>query len=489
MTDHKDQQSPPTPFTGADMRHLIKPRGKGYSLRMATPEALVGTENPWTGKAFGREIKLGLNTREHAEALRMRDVRVGQIRQLEAKALAARGGGIIDLSPEAAEEWRQMRADVSDAQRDGMDHVLVDQLEAAASAGKDTEAKAFGARVFKGAMPLREASEVYLTERSVGNPYGYKPLAVTTALNVRSTIGHLVEFLGGGDPLLQDVTGERAFAFRTKYLTEDKGLTAATVAKHVTLLRGLWSWAINDKRYLKTRTGRPLANPWAIASGGTPKSNTGKTGKAKRGPYSAEQVTKLLSAFPEWGTRQGDILRLLLVTGCRADEIGAIALGNVEPDGSGFDISTGKSASATRYVPITGRAQDLLSERYRAALAMQEGVAVAERRLFPEWPLKPSTGKANSVSQWFTRYRRKALGVDTNGELTLHSLRHTWRTVARRAGVPNDRAEELGGWSDGSGNARSAASIYDHGLEKAQLREAQQAIWDGLEQRGYLEAF
>ncbi|WP_424944820.1 hypothetical protein [Aliiroseovarius crassostreae] len=93
------------------MQHLMKPRGKGYSLRLVTPEVLIGTENPWTGRPFGREIKLGLNTRSHAEAIRLRDIRLGQIRQLEADALASAGQGsvgrILDLSPESAEEWRQ----------------------------------------------------------------------------------------------------------------------------------------------------------------------------------------------------------------------------------------------------------------------------------------------------------------------------------------------------------------------------------------------
>jgi hypothetical protein len=71
------------------MQHLTKPRGRGYSLRMVTPETLVGTMNPWTRKPFSREIKLDLNTRSHAEAVRLRYVRIGQIRQLEAEALAS----------------------------------------------------------------------------------------------------------------------------------------------------------------------------------------------------------------------------------------------------------------------------------------------------------------------------------------------------------------------------------------------------------------
>ncbi|CUH77691.1 hypothetical protein SAMN04488093_1021 [Tropicibacter naphthalenivorans] len=55
---------------------------------MVTPPVLVGTQNSWTKKSFGNEIKLGLNTTSHAEAVRLRDVRIGQIRQLEADAKA-----------------------------------------------------------------------------------------------------------------------------------------------------------------------------------------------------------------------------------------------------------------------------------------------------------------------------------------------------------------------------------------------------------------
>jgi hypothetical protein len=151
---------------GNDMRHLIKPRGKGYSLRMLTPPVLVGTENPWTGKPFGKEIKLGLRTRGHPDALRIRDVRVGQIRQLEADAITASGkggiGSIMDLSPEAAQDWRKMRSEAAEDELEGYDQVLSSQLEAAADAGKMDQAKAFGALVFKGAMPLEKALEQYL---------------------------------------------------------------------------------------------------------------------------------------------------------------------------------------------------------------------------------------------------------------------------------------------------------------------------------------
>ena len=185
VMDHIEPKPSAAGSQEPDMKHLIKPRGRGYSFRMVTPEVLVGTENPWTGKPFGKEIKLGLHTQRHAEAVRLRDVRLGQVRQLEADALASNGrksvGRIIDLSPENAAEWRE----AYNEQPDAVDFVLGEKLEKAAEAGFEEQAQDFGKMVFRGALPIDKALEMYLEERSAGNPYGYDPLAVTTALNAR----------------------------------------------------------------------------------------------------------------------------------------------------------------------------------------------------------------------------------------------------------------------------------------------------------------
>ncbi|WP_227268744.1 hypothetical protein [Roseobacter weihaiensis] len=197
MMDHT-RASPSGPCVSElDMRHLTKPRGKGYTMRLIAPEVLVGTGNPWTGKPFGREIKLGLNTRSHAEAVRLRDIRLGQIRQLEADALAQRGrrsvGRIIDLSPESAAEWRQMREEAKDP--DSIDYVLTDKLEKAERAGFGKEAKRFADVVLKGKLPLAEALEQYLEDRRPGNPLGLDPLKPATMADVRSSMRHLQAFL------------------------------------------------------------------------------------------------------------------------------------------------------------------------------------------------------------------------------------------------------------------------------------------------------
>lgn len=470
------------------MRFIVKPRGKGYSLRMTTPDVLVGTENPWTSKPFGREIKLGLNTRSHAEAIRMWDIRVGQVRQLEADALMNAGkrglGRIIDLSPESALEWRKMRDEAEDPE--GLEYVLTDELEKAERRGHRDAARSFAAIVFKGAVPIERAVEQYLEDRCEGNTFGYDPLAKTTALNVRSTVKHLLEFFAAETPTLNDVTADKAFAFRTHYLPVKVGLKPQTVAKHTTLLRGLWAWAITDKRYLKTRSGKPLPNPWIVEEKGTPRKKAAKgSGENSRTAYTAEQVGELLGGFPTWGTRQGDILRLALVTGCRVDEIGALGLRHVKPDGSGFSIPKGKTDNAKRFIPVVEDAQRLLLDRIKAVEDLQAELTTEEQRLFPEWPLKPTTGKVNSVSQWFTRYRRQTLGAATDGKLAMHSFRHTWRTVARQAGAAEDRIRDLGGWE----GKKDTADRYDHGLHEEQLREVQLVIWRSLSAQGYLKEF
>lgn len=491
MTDHRAGASGLAGQGGPDMKHLMKPRGKGYTLRMKTPEVLVGTTNPWTEKPFGREIKLGLNTRSHAEALRLRDVRVGQVRQLEAEAQASTGqphvGRIIDLSPENAASWREMREEAGDSE--GLDHVLIDALEKASRAGKEDEAVRFAKNVFEGAVPLADALEAYLEDRSEGNPYGYDPLAIKTALDMRTAIRHLSAFLGHDDPTLSDVTADVAFRFAREYLPVTRGLKPQTTAKHRTLLRGMWAWAIVDKRLLRDKHGKPLQNPWVTEERGTPGRKTAqKAAKLKREPFTSLHVEKLLRGYPSWGSRQGDIMRLALATGCRSDEIGSLKLTQVRMDGSGFNITKGKSENALRLIPLVGNAQSLLASRVEAVTEIQHDIAEEEQRLFPEWPVGPTTRKTDAIAKWFTLYRRAKLGEETDGKLVMHSFRHLWRTTARRAGVTEDRIHDLGGWDDEKGR-KSASRVYDHGLTEDLLREAQAKVWAELDDKGFLVAF
>lgn len=148
---------------------------------------------------------------------------------------------------------------------------MLNEIEKASRAGKDIEAARFAKSVFEGAVPLRDALEQYLEDRSVGNPDGNDPLAIKTALDVRTSIRHLSDFLRQDEPTLSDVTTDAAFRFKSEYLPLTRGLKPQTTAKHMTLFRGLWTWAIVDKRLLRDKRGKPTLNPWAVEESGTPK--------------------------------------------------------------------------------------------------------------------------------------------------------------------------------------------------------------------------
>lgn len=128
-------------------------------------------------------------------------------------------------------------------------------------------------------------------------------------------------------------------------------------------------------------------NPW-IFQKSVPRAS--RSDQPTREDFIPQEFSKLLQAAPA-GTHKGDLIRLAIVTGCRADELATISLESTEEDGSGFYLTHGKTSNALRYVPVPAKARELLQRR--AALNDPSG------RIFPEWPIRGSSGKAAAVSQ------------------------------------------------------------------------------------------
>ncbi|MCT8159519.1 tyrosine-type recombinase/integrase [Pseudoruegeria sp. SHC-113] len=463
------------------MRYLVQPRGPGKSwvFRMVTPHDLVGVPNPWDGKPLGKEIKRGLGTRQLTEARKRRDIALGDIRRLQ--------DGLSDgetFSLASAVQWREtILADQAEAEaRDdgsnvGSEFVLHHMLEQAEARGIPRDQLKRFARVATGkGFPLDVAHSQYVEARKVGNAFGFAPLKRTTIMNLDTAIKHLRAHLSdeAKTACLEDVTPEVALRFRDVYLPSARshrspeGLSAQTVAKNVNLLKQLWLWAIESGHL-----GRKARNPWEFRRG--LRRSAGNREQVRQ-DYQPKEFSKLLKATSR-GTKEGDLIRLAIATGCRADELATISSAQVRNDGSGFDLTDGKTKNARRFIPVVGDARALLQDRVAA-----HGPT---GRLFPEWPIRPASGKAAAVSQWFTRFRRKELGKESDGRLALHSTRHTWRTVARRANVDEAAINDLGGWA----GPRKSNSAYDHGLLEGQLVEAQGKVWDELQRAGYLDGF
>ncbi|WP_170833491.1 tyrosine-type recombinase/integrase [Litoreibacter albidus] len=464
-----------------DMHYLVQPRGSGRSwvFRMVTPPNLVGVPNPWDGKPLAKEIKRGLGTRRLPEARKLRDIALGDIRKLQ-NSLGEREA----FSLASAVDWRdQVEAANIKAQEDGdpfnvgVEFVLGDKVEQASARGIPHDQIKRFARVATGAgYPLVFAHSQYVEARRVGNPYDYNPLKRTTVMSLDTAMKHLRAFLedDAETACLEDVTPQLARRFRDEYLPSirhgrsPQGLSPQTISKNINLLKMLWVWA-DENDHLPA----DYNNPWVFKRG---ISRSSSQREQVRQDYQPKEFSKLLGKT-ERGTKEGDLIRLAIATGCRADELAMIASSQVRKDRSGFDLLDGKTKNASRFIPVVGSARELLQARVET-----HGKS---GRVFPEWPVRPASGKAAAVSQWFTRFRRKVLGKETDGRLALHSTRHTWRTVARRAGVDEAAINDLGGWA----GPRTSSSVYDHGLREEQLEKAQQSVWDELERMGYLRGY
>lgn len=453
------------------MRYIEQPKGPGtaYRFRMKTPKDLLGSPNPWSdGKTFGTWIIRPMAGERHLpSAKKLRDIYLAEVRKLEMQYRARRR-----FSLERAELWAEaLREDQED---DLVRHLIYDEAERA----PDADRRAFFKVATATTLPLSRSVQLYLEERAPDNAYGNKPLGRTSANEVVTAVNYLCAFKKATPEtlFLDDVTPEDVSNFHHEFLPAQtskktgRPLTPATNEKLLTMLRGLWRWARARKKV------KLKANPFNTPDDAVPRQK--KNGQPKRDQYSPEEVQKLLVAAPP-GDRLGDLFRVGLVTGARVTEIAKVTVDETKPDGSVFLIAGGKTENAKRVVPVPKVAQPIIA-RLRAA-AEQEG----HDRLFNAFPINAATGTAKSASKAFTGLRRKVLGTETDERLSFHSLRHTWKTLSRRAGLSIDDAHDLGGWS----GVKRSSDPYDHGLNETELARAQEKVAAMLRREGYLEGF
>lgn len=454
-----------------DTTFLFQPRGPNtaYLFRMATPKVLLGRTNPRTERPYGREIRERLTKanggiRNLKEALRLRDLLLGQIRGEERDLIAAANGSMEEAIAIAS----SLRAMTDDEERDTAESVLVETAKALEE--KVGERKAV--RWYKAAVgertPFAATCDQYKADRG-------KTLSKSSINNLNTAVSEFKEH-AGEDVCLEEIDRRMVADFVTKFLPARKGPKApdgqgpATIRKKVSQLAQVWRWA-------KQRGILPYTSdtPWDDQA---PSQKEVKAASKKRRPFTADETKKLLAAAPA-GEALGDMVRVALLTGVRLEEVAALDAAQVDTKASFYTILKGKTENAERIVPLTSMAHDVIAKRLEAANEKAKGGP-----LFPEVPLRESTGKrGGAISQQFTNLRRKHLGEHTDGELSLHCFRHLWRTAARRAGVDDRTAHELGGWTLGS----ASDLPYDHGVELKRYERQQEKVAAWLRKNGYYE--
>jgi len=320
---------------------------------------------------------------------------------------------------------------------------------------------------------LKDVFEEYRSKRR-------KPLSKSSLNNLRTAEREFLTF-AGEEIELREVTREKAREFVRHYLPSQKspkapeGQGPATIAKKVTLLRGVWLW-LKDEGVLAA----DALIPWDRIG---PSADEIDAAKQERRPYEPDEIVALFNAAPV-GSALGDVIRIALLTGCRLEEIASLDASQVDAQARWYEVGRkqrksavyrGKTRNARRIVPLVDVAQEIVLRRLEAV--NREGP------IFHELSLRQSTDKrGGALTKAFTRLRRRVLGEETDRELDLHSFRHTWRTAARRAKIDLRGTLEMGGWA----RAKSSDSPYDHGLEAEEYRDEQQKVAKWLHAKGYL---
>ncbi len=160
------------------------------------------------------------------------------------------------------------------------------------------------------------------------------------------------------------------------------------------------------------------------------------------------------------GRAQADIIRLLLLTGCRRNEIVRLRWAEVDGD----TLALGETKTGPRTVPLNRQARAILERQPR-----EESPFV-----FPS-PLDPSRPRGPHLGLWY-RARREA-GIQ---DVRLHDLRHTHASHAVMNGVPVPVVSRLLGHSNTRMTLRYA-HLGDRDIEEAAERTglAIDAIMDG----------
>ena len=168
---------------------------------------------------------------------------------------------------------------------------------------------------------------------------------------------------------------------------------------------------------------------------------------------SREELARLHCALDrhsrKGGRQQADIIRLLLLTGCRRGEIVNLRRSELHGD----ELRLADSKTGPRTVPLNSPARRVLDRQPRMGSPF----------VFPS-PRDPARPRSRELALW-TRIRREA-GIE---DMRLHDLRHTMASHAVMNGVPVPVVSRLLGHSNVRMTLRYA-HLGDHEAEAAAER-------------------
>ena len=313
---------------------------------------------------------------------------------------------------------------------------------------------------------LSEAVEEYIKEKS-------KTWKKASMKDIPLQLGQFVEILG--DLPLKTLTSKHIREYRD-ILSSLPSRVGRYPEYNGKTIRQIAEMNVPDERKLSPKTLETRATNisgflnWAEGEGYIPSAKIksplsrigGKKSKFKstRRGFTPEELSLLFHSEEYTRDKHGKSWQfwtpiIALFTGARVEEICQLHLEDIrEVDGVWcFDINAEgdkdiKTEAGKRQVPIHPFLIDLGLLRYADGMRRMKA-----KRLFPTIEKRSSTGKySGTVTQWFTRYRRKCGlggGEGEHSQLVFHSFRHTFISFCKNKQIDQRMiAETVGHESD-----------------------------------------
>jgi integrase len=219
---------------------------------------------------------------------------------------------------------------------------------------------------------------------------------------------------------------------------EDKGreLKSATLRRRMVPLVAAVNLAIEEGKHKGI-------NPFAAC---VPK----RDDEDERAPFDDEDMKKIRANLHKLDKNDQLLLRVLATTGMRRGEAFEIS-GEKTEDGIRYCEAGTKTPQSRRRVPFP-------------------------KALLPHLPKKITgplfTGHKDSTGKRLGAFQRD-IGIDDPDKAPMHSFRHRAANRLRRAGVPEDLREAIGGWADGKKKiSRKYGNKHGRGFPIKMLKEA-----------------
>lgn len=334
---------------------------------------------------------------------------------LEAGARFVALGGTLEPDPEQPEEWQA--ADALFALRARREAT---RMKTAVAAAQATASKLDG-----------KPDETALTELVTLWQRIAKPRSAKSIDKMKMHVRRFAELVGDHAP--RAVTRQHAMDYRDA-LEELPGLSATSVDKHLYGIHRLYNVALSE--------GRVDANPFIGVK--ARKGDNGKFVDDDQQPFTLQQAQLIFARYTELPIEDQIVIRLMAYHGARSKELCQLRacdvrnLGGVDYISINDAVGSVKNKPSVRDVPLHPKCRDLL----KLAKSKAPGAYLFD---YPMW----KDGRQGKFQQRANAFVRR-IGI-TDKKLSIHSWRHTWRTLARELNMPPPVSRAIMGHTLGKG--------------------------------------